>query len=90
LCFAAYAAVGVLHGELLVLVWLGRPGQAVAVQAIVAAVLLAASFPGTLLAGIWAAPVVFLAVCPLGIAAARVLAGRAVAEGGYSFYRAAF
>jgi hypothetical protein len=36
------------------------------------------------------APLVFLAVCPLGIALTRRLAARAVAEGGYAFYRAAF
>lgn len=89
-CFAAYAAIGVLHGELLVLVWLGRPGQAVAIQAVVAGLALAVSFPGTLLVGIWVAPLVFLTVCPLGIALTRRIAGRAVAEGGYSFYRAAF
>ena len=88
--FAAYASVGVLHGELLVLVWLGRPGKAVAIQAVVAGLALAVSFPGTLLVGIWVAPLVFLTVCPLGIALTRRFAGRAVAEGGYSFYRAAF
>jgi hypothetical protein len=88
--FTAYAAVGVLHGELLVLVWLGRPGPAVAIQAVVAGLLLAASFPATLLLGIWAAPLLFLTVCPLGIALSRRFAGRALADGGYSFYRAAF
>jgi hypothetical protein len=88
--FAAYASVGVLHGELLVLVWLGRPGQAVAIQVVVAGFALAASFPGTLAFGIWAAPLVFLTVCPLGIVLTRRLARVAVAEGGYSFYRAAF
>jgi hypothetical protein len=88
--FAAYAAIGVLHGELLVLVWLGRPGKAVAIQAVVAATALAVSFPGTLLVGVWVAPVVFLTVCPLGIALTRRVTGKAVADGAYSFYRAAF
>lgn len=88
--FAAYAAVGVLHGELLVLVWLGRPGRAVAIQAAAAGLALAVSFPGTLLAGIWVAPLLFLTVCPLAIALTRRFARRAVAEGGYAFYRAAF
>lgn len=88
--FAAYAAVGVLHGELLVLLWLGRPGQAVAIQAVVAGLALAVSFPGAMLVGIWVAPLVFLTVCPLGIALTRRVAGEAVADGGYSFYRAAF
>jgi hypothetical protein len=89
-CFAAYAAVGVLHGELLVLVWLGRPGRAVAIQAAVAGLALGVSFPGTFLVGVWVAPLVFLTVCPLGVALTRRVAAQAVAEGGYSFYRAAF
>ncbi len=61
-----------------------------AIQAAVAGIALAVSFPGTLLAGIWVAPLVFLCVCPLGIVLTRRTAGRAVAEGGYSFFRAAF
>ena len=89
-CFTGYAAVGVLHGELLVLVWLGRPGKAVGIQAAVAGLALALSFPAALLVGIWVAPLVFLTVCPLGIALTRRRAGRAVADGGYAFYRAAF
>jgi hypothetical protein len=36
------------------------------------------------------APLVLLTVCPLGVALTRRLAARAVAEGGYAFYRAAF
>ncbi len=88
--FAAYGAVGALHGELLVLVWLGRAGRAVAIQAVVAGLALAVSFPGTLLVGLWVTPFVFLTVCPLGIALTRRLARRAVSEGGFSFYRAAF
>jgi hypothetical protein len=36
------------------------------------------------------APVVFLTVCPLGIALTRRVTGKAVADGAYSFYRAAF
>jgi hypothetical protein len=89
-CFTGYAAVGALHGELLVLVWLGRPGKAVAVQAVVAGLALTVSFLGVLLVGVWVAPFVFLTVCPLGIALTRRIAGRAVADGGYSFFRAAF
>jgi hypothetical protein len=87
---AGYAAVGVLHGELLVLVWLGRPGPAVGIQAVVAALAVTASFPLTAALGVWAGPAVFLAICPLGIALTRVVTSRAVGEGAYSFYRAAF
>jgi hypothetical protein len=87
---AGYAAVGVLHGELLVLVWLGRPGPAIGIQAMVAALAVSASFPLTAALGVWAGPVVFLAICPLGIALTRVVTSRAVSEGAYSFYRAAF
>jgi hypothetical protein len=36
------------------------------------------------------APLFFLPVCPLGIAPTRRMAGRAVADGGHSFFRAAF
>lgn len=88
--FSAYAAVGVLLGELLVLVWLGRPGKAVATQAIIAVTALTIAFPTVLLVGVWVAPAVFLTVCPLGIALTRRAAGKAVAQGGFSFYRAAF
>jgi hypothetical protein len=87
---AGYAAVGVLHGELLVLVWLGRPGPAVGIQAVVAALAVTASFPLTAALGVWAGPVVFLAICPVGIALTRVVTSRALGEGAYSFYRAAF
>jgi hypothetical protein len=87
---AAYATIGVVHGELLVLVWLGRPGPAIAIQAIVAAVALAASFPAVALLGLWGAPALFLLACPLGVVLARRATARAVADGAYSFYRAAF
>ena len=87
---AGYAAVGVLHGELLVLVWLGRPGPAVGIQAVVAAFAVGASFPLTALLGVWAGPAVFLIICPVGIALTRVVTTRAVGDGAYSFYRAAF
>jgi hypothetical protein len=87
---AGYAAVGILHGELLVLVWLGRPGPAVGIQAVVAALAVTASFPLTTALGVWAGPAVFLAICPVGIALTRVVTSRAVREGAYSFYRAAF
>jgi hypothetical protein len=87
---AGYAAVGVLHGELLVLVWLGRPGPAVGIQAVVAALAVTASFPLTAALGVWAGPAVFLVICPLGIALTRVITSRALGEGAYSFYRAAF
>ena len=88
--FAGYAAVGVLHGELLVLVWLGRPGPAVGIQAVVAALAVTASFPLTALLGVWAGAAVFLAICPVGITLTRVVTSRAVGDGAYSFYRAAF
>jgi hypothetical protein len=87
---AGYAAVGVLHGELLVLVWLGRPGPAVGIQAVVAALAVSASFPLTAALGVWAGPAVFLVICPVGIALTRVVTSRALGEGAYSFYRAAF
>lgn len=85
-----YAAVGVLHGELLVLVWLGRPGPAVGVQAVVAALAVTASFPLTAALGVWAGPTVFLVICPVGIALTRAVTSRALGGGAYSFYRAAF
>jgi len=87
---AGYAAVGVLHGELLVLVWLGRPGPAVGIQAVVAALAVTASFPLTAALGVWAGPTVFLVICPVGIALTRAMTSRALGEGAYSFYRAAF
>ena len=40
--------------------------------------------------GVWAGPAVFLAICPVGIALTRVVTSRAVGDGAYSFYRAAF
>ena len=61
-----------------------------AIQAVVAGLALTVSFPGTLLVGIWVAPLVFLTVCPLGIALTRRIAGQAVAAGGYAVYRAGF
>ena len=60
------------------------------IQAVVAALAVAASFPLTAALGVWAGPVVFLAICPVGIALTRVVTARAVGEGAYSFYRAAF
>ena len=46
--------------------------------------------PLTAVLGVWAGPAVFLAICPVGIALTRVVTSRAVGDGAYSFYRAAF
>lgn len=60
------------------------------IQAVVAALAVTGSFPLTALLGVWAGPAVFLAISPLGIALTRAVTSRAVGDGAYSFYRAAF
>jgi hypothetical protein len=62
----------------------------VGIHAVVAALAVTGSFPLTALLGVWAGPAVFLAISPLGIALTRAVTSRAVGDGAYSFYRAAF